>query len=164
MKTSRKSLLAVLLGLSFAGSATAADFTVTVEPNYPAAQAQAVYKPLLDYLSKATGQHFVLKTAGNYHVYWRDLRSGEPTDFAFEEAHFTDYRINHQRFTPLARVADPTRYVLLVDGSNQDGGANGHQCGDQYDAGRAEAVQQRNQDQAAGGGAGQVRGVDRVDA
>jgi len=124
MKASRKSLLAVLLGLSFAGSAAAADYTVTVEPNSPPAQAQAVYKPLLDYLSKATGQHFVLKTSGNYHVYWRDLRSGEPTDFAFEEAHFTDYRINRQRFTPLVRTIDPTKFVLLVDSSNAAGGAN----------------------------------------
>jgi hypothetical protein len=102
-----------------------ADYTVSVEPNYPAGQAQKVYKPLLDYLSKATGERFVLKTSGNYHVFWRDLRAATPVDFAFEEAHFTDYRVNHQRFTPLARVADPTKYVLLVDGSNQGGGANG---------------------------------------
>jgi hypothetical protein len=124
MKTSRNSLLAILLGISFAGSAGAADFSVTVEPNYPPAQAQQVYAPLLAYLSKATGQHFVLKTSANYHVYWRDLRGNADTDFAFEEAHFTDYRINRQRFTPLARTIEPTKFVLLVDSSNADGGAN----------------------------------------
>jgi hypothetical protein len=124
MKTSRKTILASLLVAFFAGSANAADYTVTVEPNYPPAQAEAVYKPLLAYLSKATGQHFILKTAGNYHVYWRDLRGATPTDFAFEEAHFTDYRINRQRFTPLVRVVDPTKFVLLVDSSNAAGGAN----------------------------------------
>ena len=100
MTISRKSVLASLLAMLFAGSAAAADYTVTVEPNYPPAQAQAVYKPLLAYLSKATGNNFILKTSGNYHVYWRDLRGATPTDFAFEEAHFTDYRINRQRFTP----------------------------------------------------------------
>jgi len=123
-KLRRNAAFALVFGL-LGGAAQAADYTVSVEPNYPAGQAQQVYKPLLDYLSKATGEHFVLKTSGNYHVFWRDLRAATPVDFAFEEAHFTDYRINHQRFTPLARVADPTRYVLLVDGSNQDGGANG---------------------------------------
>ena len=121
----RKTVFATVLALLFAGSAAAADYTVTVEPNYPPAQAQAVYKPLLDYLSKATGNRFILKTAGNYHVYWRDLRGSAPTDFAFEEAHFTDYRINRQRFTPLVRVLDPTKFTLLVDGSNADAGANG---------------------------------------
>jgi hypothetical protein len=124
MKIRLRTALASLLAVMFAGSAAAADYTVTVEPNYPPAQAQAVYKPLLDYLSKTTGNRFILKTAGNYHVYWRDLRSATPTDFAFEEAHFTDYRINRQRFTPLVRVVDPTKFVLLVDASNVAGGAN----------------------------------------
>jgi len=124
MKNARNSFLATLLGMLFAGSAAAADYTVTVEPNYPPAQAQQVYAPLLAYLSKATGQHFVLKTSANYHVYWRDLRGNVDTDFAFEEAHFTDYRINRQRFTPLVRTIDPTKFVLLVDSSNAAGGAN----------------------------------------
>ena len=125
MNIKRNSLYAMLLGLSFGGAANAADYTVTVEPNYPPAQAQQVYKPLLDYLSKSTGQRFILKTSGNYHVYWRDLRGNTATDFAFEEAHFTDYRINRQRFTPLVKTVDPTKFVLLVDSSNADGGSNG---------------------------------------
>jgi hypothetical protein len=125
MKTSHKSVIATVLALLFAGSAAAADYTVTVEPNYPPAQAQQVYAPLLAYLSKATGQHFILKTSGNYHVYWRDMRSNVPTDFAFEEAHFTDFRITRQRFTPLVRTVDPTKFVLLVDTGNVEGGANG---------------------------------------
>ena len=125
MKTSHKSVLAILFGVLFAGSAAAADYTVTVEPNYPPAQAQQVYAPLLAYLSKATGHRFLLKTSGNYHVYWRDMRSNAPTDFAFEEAHFTDYRINRQRFTPLVRTVDPTKFVLLVDAENEAGGSNG---------------------------------------
>jgi hypothetical protein len=125
MKTLRRTTFATVLSLLFAGAAAAADYTVTVEPNYPPAQAQAVYKPLLAYLSKATGHRFILKTSGNYHVYWRDMRGNVATDFAFEEAHFTDYRINRQRFTPLVRVVDPTKFVLLVDSSNEAGGANG---------------------------------------
>jgi len=120
-----KLAIATVFSMFLAGAANAVDFTVTVEPNYPPAQAQQVYKPLLAYLSKATGHRFVLKTAGNYHVYWRDMRSGAATDFAFEEAHFTDYRVNRQRFIPLVRVADPTKFVLLVDSSNEAGGANG---------------------------------------
>lgn len=122
----RKSFtLGLVLSLFTSAAAQAADFTVTVEPNYPPAQAQDVYRPLLAYLSKATGHRFILKTAGNYHVYWRDMRGGAATDFAFEEAHFTDYRANRQRFTPLVRVLDPTKFTLLVDSANADAGANG---------------------------------------
>ncbi len=125
MKKHAFSAVAFLFALVATGTAGAVDYTVSVEPNYPPAQAKQVYQPLLDYLSRTTGQHFVLRTSGNYHVFWRDLRAGTPVDFAFEEAHFTDYRINHQRFTPIARVADPTKFVLLVDDANTAAGSDG---------------------------------------
>jgi ABC-type phosphate/phosphonate transport system substrate-binding protein len=120
-----KSVALGALLLAVVNPAFAADYTVTVEPNYPAAQAREVYEPLLAYLGKATGHRFFLKTAANYHVYWRDMRANSPTDFAFEEAHFTDYRISHQKFTPLVRASDPTKFTLLVDSAMADGGAAG---------------------------------------
>jgi hypothetical protein len=125
MKSTSVLLGAILLGLFGARSASAANYTLTVEPNYPPAQATEVYEPLLAYLSKATGHTFSLKTTRNYHLHWRDLRAATPTDFAFEEAHFTDYRINRQNFTPLVRVADPTRFTLLVNTEMEAGGAQG---------------------------------------
>jgi len=105
--------------------ASAATYTLTVEPNYPPAQAQEVYKPLLDYLSKSTGQTFVLKIALNYHVHWRDMRSKAKVDFTFEEAHFTDYRAKRQRMIPLVRVVEPTKYTLLISDEMAAGGAQG---------------------------------------
>ena len=74
MKKHSVSAVAFLFAVFAASAATAADYTVSVEPNYPPAQAQQVYQPLLTYLSKATGLKFVLRTSGNYHVFWRDLR------------------------------------------------------------------------------------------
>ncbi|WP_146909633.1 phosphate/phosphite/phosphonate ABC transporter substrate-binding protein [Arenimonas daejeonensis] len=117
--------LAALVFSLLAAPSMAADYTLAVEPNYPPAQAQQVYKPLLDYLSRSTGHRFILKTATNYHVYWRDLRSNAKTDFAFEEAHFTDYRIDRLGFTPLVRVAEATRYTLLADAPVAEGGVPG---------------------------------------
>lgn len=114
-------LSALLLGLVSAPS-LAAEYTLAVEPNYPPAQAAQVYQPLLDYLSASTGHTFKLKAATNYHVYWRDLRSGAKTDFAFEEAHFVDYRANRLGFTPLVRVSEGTRFSLLADASLSEGG------------------------------------------
>jgi hypothetical protein len=121
---SKSAVLGALL-LLCAQAAGAADYTILVEPNYPPTQAREVYEPLLAYLAKQTGQRFFLKTTPNYHVYWRDMRANSPTDFAFEEAHFTDYRINRQKFTPLVRVADPTKFTLLVSDAMAEGGAAG---------------------------------------
>jgi hypothetical protein len=117
-----------LLGLVLALIVTpslAAEYTLAVEPNYPPAQAQEVYKPLLDYLSRTTGHTFKLKTATNYHVYWRDLRSNAKTDFAFEEAHFTGFRVDRLGFTPLVRTIESTRYTLLADAAVAEGGISG---------------------------------------
>jgi ABC-type phosphate/phosphonate transport system substrate-binding protein len=121
----RKIVLGAVLTLSLATPAIAADYTLSVEPNYPPAQAQQVYRPLLDYLGKSTGHRFILKPSANYHVFWRDMRTGVKVDFAFAEAHFTEYRINRQKFVPLARVAESTHFVLLADASRESGGTNG---------------------------------------
>ena len=119
-----KALAALALSMA-AMPAFAADYTLAVEPNYPPRVAQQVYKPLLDYLSRSTGHTFTLRTATNYHVYWRDLRSNAKTDFAFEEAHFTDYRIDRLGFRPLVRTVEGTKYLLLADAAVAEGGIPG---------------------------------------
>ncbi len=95
-------------------SAQAATYRLAVEPAYPPDQAAEVYKPLLDYLDRSTGQHFELVVARDYHAYWRDLVAAKPVDFAFEEAHFVSFRMRFQGFTPVARTAEPTIYALIA--------------------------------------------------
>ena len=119
-----QALAALVLAMA-AVPAAAADYTLAVEPNYPPRVAQQVYQPLLDYLSRSTGHSFTLRTATNYHVYWRDLRSNAKTDFAFEEAHFTDYRIDRLGFRPLVRTVEGTKYLLLADAAVAEGGVAG---------------------------------------
>ncbi|MCX7557183.1 PhnD/SsuA/transferrin family substrate-binding protein [Xanthomonadaceae bacterium JHOS43] len=111
---SRSVLYGMCLALLPLGSAEAANYRLAIEPSYPPDQAQEVYKPLLDYLSRTTGHRFQLVLARNYHAYWRDLRDNAPVDFAFDEAHFVDYRIQFNGFIPIARTAEPTIYALLA--------------------------------------------------
>lgn len=107
-------LCAVCLALSAGGKAQAANYRLAIEPAYPPEQAQEVYRPLLEYLNRTTGHRFQLVLARNYHAYWRDLRENTPVDFAFDEAHFVDYRIHNNNFIPVARTAEPTVYALLA--------------------------------------------------
>ncbi|HZP65605.1 MAG TPA: PhnD/SsuA/transferrin family substrate-binding protein [Rudaea sp.] len=104
------------------GRAIAADYTFTIEPDYPPERIQEIYKPLMDYLGKSTGQHFTLTPARNYHFYWRDIQAGAKADFAFDEAHLTDYRIQHGHYEPLVRTAEKTSYTLVT---NLEGGNKG---------------------------------------
>lgn len=96
-----------------AGSVSAAEYTFAVEPSYTADKAQEVYKPLIDYLAKATGEKFTLVASKNYHFYWSDLRANKNWSFVFDEAHFTDYRIKRFNYQPLVRTAENASYVLL---------------------------------------------------
>lgn len=122
--------LSIVIALFFwATPASAAQYTVTVDPSYPAAQAQEIYKPLMAYLGKSTGHTFTLKTSNNYHSYWRDILANTPIDFSFEEAPFADFRAKHYGFVPLVRVAEPTQFSLLVSPENAGAGPQGLMSG-----------------------------------
>jgi hypothetical protein len=117
-----------MLALAVIGFATglkAQEYTFVVEPGYPPDRAQEVYRPLVEYLAKATGYRFKLVTPRNYHFHWRDVRNNKPVDFAFEEAHLVDYRINRHGFVPLARTAERTSYTLLADVDRAERGLDG---------------------------------------
>ncbi|MGA9334282.1 MAG: PhnD/SsuA/transferrin family substrate-binding protein [Rudaea sp.] len=111
-----------IIAAFFCNAAIAAEYTFRIEPAFPPNRVEEIYAPLLKYLDKSTGQHFKLVAARNYHYYWRDITNGTKTDFAFDEAHLTDYRIQHQHFVPLARTAESTGYTLV---SNIDIGNKG---------------------------------------
>lgn len=121
-------LCAVFIALTAMLASTvvaAQEYTIVVEPGFPPDRAQEVYKPLVDYLSKATGFQFKLVTPRNYHFHWRDIRNNKPVDFAFEEAHLVDYRINRLGFVPLARSAQRTSYTLLANVDYAENGLDG---------------------------------------
>lgn len=107
-------LLGVMLALAN-GPLHAAEYRFTPEPIYPPDAAREIYKPLLDYLSKETGDTFVLVTASNYSSYWRNILQPGATDFSYDEAHFADYRIQRSGFVPLVRTAERTSYALMAN-------------------------------------------------
>lgn len=122
---SHRLLPCLLLLATFCRPAAATDFTISVEPSYPAAQADEIYQPLLAYLGKSTGHHFVLQYPSNYHSLWRDIRANTPIDFTFEEAQFTDYRAQRFGFEPLARTVEPTVYSLIATPEVAERGLSG---------------------------------------
>ncbi len=102
-----------LMGLSSVDALSAAEYNFAVEPTYTPERAREVYQPLMDYLSKATGEQFSLVVARNYAFYWNDLRNRKDLHFVFDEAHFTDFRIQRFGYEPLAKSSIPTSYSLL---------------------------------------------------
>lgn len=120
--TTASRLLVLAVGLIFSDGAFAAKYTFRIEPALPPERLQEIYAPLMTYLGKSTGDQFVIEPARNYHFYWRDLQAGAKTDFAFDEAHFTAYRIQTAHFQPLVRTSEGGSYTLV---SNIDIGKKG---------------------------------------
>lgn len=115
---SKTSLRAVTLGLALMGMSTAdtllaAEYNFAVEPTYTPERAREVYEPLISYLSKATGEQFKLVIARNYAFYWNDIRNRKDLHFVFDEAHFTDFRIQRFGYVPLVKSSIPSSYSLL---------------------------------------------------
>ena len=125
MSLRSRACTALVLCAALWQTASAADFKIGIEPSYPRDQAQEIYKPLLEYLKKTTGHNFILVVPRNYHFLWRDLRQNAPLDFAFEEAHFVDYRVKRHGFQPLVRTIEPTNYTLLAQPDLAENGLNG---------------------------------------
>lgn len=106
----------LLAGLVAGVSATAqgANYTLTVEPNFPAAQVREVYGPLVAYLNRTTGHRFTVRSAANFNEHWRELRSGAKTEFVFEEGHFFDYRHKRSGAIGIARTQENSAFVIAV--------------------------------------------------
>lgn len=102
-----------LIGLTAADALLAAEYNFAVEPTYTPERAREVYEPLIAYLNKATNEEFKLVVARNYAFYWNDIRNRKDLHFIFDEAHFTDFRIQRFGYVPLAKSSIPSSYSLL---------------------------------------------------
>lgn len=111
--------------LCAAGAAGADDYRVSIEPEFPPGQAEEIYTPLMAYLSRETGHTFTLEVPRNYHLMWRDMRKGEAIDFTFEDAPFTDFRVQRQGFVPLARIATASAFSLIAMPETAERGLDG---------------------------------------
>lgn len=109
-------LLPLLLSLQFVPSIVNA-FDFAVMPVRSQAKTEELYKPLMAYLSKATGKKIKLKSYNNFVNYWQDMRTGK-FDFALDAAHFVDYRVKTQENQVLVKIKDQVSFSLVSTEAN----------------------------------------------
>jgi hypothetical protein len=86
-------LAGLLLAPVTPASAQERAYQLQVHPVFPPDQAELVFRPLVDYLSSATGHSFELQTSRDFHRHWLDLRRGGQPDLILEDAHLIALRI-----------------------------------------------------------------------
>lgn len=104
----------VLSGLFCAGGATAAEsYTFAVVPQFEQRKLFAVWKPVVDELSKRTGLNITLSTALSIPSFEQELENG-----SFDLVYTNPYHIlkayERQGYRPLVRDAAPLRGILVV--------------------------------------------------
>ena len=114
-------MFAAVVGLALSASTPGAEYNFAVEPTYTPERAKEVYEPLIAYLNKSTGHTFKLVVARNYAFYWNDLRKRTDLHFVFDEAHFTDFRIQRSNYEPLVKSSIPSSYSLLTQENIEEG-------------------------------------------
>ena len=112
----RQMLIPVLFILQLAPTlVNALDFAIM--PVRSKAKTEELYKPLMVYLSKKTGQKINLKAYNNFVNYWQDMRTGK-FDFALDAAHFVDYRVKTQDNQVLVKIRDQVSFSLVSTEAN----------------------------------------------
>lgn len=82
-------------------------------PRESSEEAVRVYQPLIDYLSKVTGKHIVLKYPRTWGVYRTEMINGR-YDLVFDGPHFNGYRAEKLHHTVLAKLSDAREFVIVA--------------------------------------------------
>jgi ABC-type phosphate/phosphonate transport system substrate-binding protein len=113
MITQRCLIFALLSFLISFAPVNAANYLLTVQPVFPPEEAKKAYKPLADFLTKATGDTIYFEPALNFVSYWESMKKGG-FDLVLGPAHFTDYRVKRQNYTVLAKFPDVVSFTLVT--------------------------------------------------
>lgn len=106
-------LLGVLL-LSLALPASAAvEYIFSAPPRGPADKEAAVYGPIAEYLSQATGKKITYRHPGNWLTYQADMQKGA-YDIVFDGPHFASWRIARTQHEPLAKLPGKLAFTVMV--------------------------------------------------
>ncbi|GAB4298151.1 MAG: hypothetical protein Kow0096_16650 [Thiohalomonadaceae bacterium] len=92
----------------------AAELTFAVHPVLPPSRTVEVYQPLVNYLSKATGQKIRLVTNTNFLTHWQAMKR-DKYDLILDGPHFTDYRAKRMGYTVLAKLPEVVSYTLAAN-------------------------------------------------
>ncbi|HSH42661.1 MAG TPA: PhnD/SsuA/transferrin family substrate-binding protein [Arenicellales bacterium] len=105
--------LAVLLLGGICVQAPAAVFELGGSPVADRELSRALYQPIMELLSRETGETFVYVHSDTPIEYRAAMQSGR-FHLAWDDAHFASWRIDMRNHAPLVRINRETRFVAIV--------------------------------------------------
>lgn len=92
-------------------------WTFSAPPRGTQAEEEALYQPVVAYLSRVTGKRVVYRYAPNWLVYSRDMALGQ-YDMVFDGPHFNSWRQARLQHTPILKL--PEDFVFVVVSRKDD--------------------------------------------
>jgi ABC-type phosphate/phosphonate transport system substrate-binding protein len=111
-------LMVLSLMTVFSTASLAKEYVFSAPPRGPAVKEAAVYKPIADYLSRATGKTIVYKHPDNWLNYQNQMQKGN-YDLVFDGPHFIGWRMDKVQHQPLARLPGKLSFVIFVKDDNK---------------------------------------------
>ncbi|MFP5349369.1 MAG: phosphate/phosphite/phosphonate ABC transporter substrate-binding protein [Gammaproteobacteria bacterium] len=87
------------------------DLIFSAPPRGAYAEEVAIYQPIVEYLSRVTGQKFRYQYSDNWLTYSKDMTSGA-YDLVFDGPAFNGWRMTRMQHTPLIKL--PEEFVFVV--------------------------------------------------
>lgn len=94
------------------------EYVLSAAPREDAAEAERIYGPVAEYLSKVLEKKVVYKYPGNWGVY-QGLMQKNAYDIVFDGAHFNSWRIDRAQHNVLVKAAGDHVFVVLVKKDNE---------------------------------------------
>lgn len=93
------------------------DFVFSAPPRGAYAEEVAIYQPIVEYLSKVTGQTFRYQYSDNWLTYSKDMTSGG-YDLVFDGPAFNGWRMTRMQHTPLIKLPEDFVFVVVTRKDN----------------------------------------------
>lgn len=115
----RVMLVVVVMSMTLAGVARAADLILSAPPRESPEAARKLYAPLAALLTRTLGRPVRYEYPGSWFKYQQDMREGR-LDIVFDGPHFVSWRIAHLDHHPLVRLPGKLRFLLLTRADNEN--------------------------------------------
>lgn len=121
MSTLRLKFCAIACLLFMAPASAFSEYVFTAPPRETRERGMEIYKPIADYLTRATGEVFIYQHPGSWEAYSDAMKRGE-YDLVFDGPHFVSWRIAHVDHQAIVKL--PQLHIWRVISRRGDASVN----------------------------------------
>lgn len=118
VKAFTECILIVILTAGLLPLSASADLDLAIQPARSEKDTREVYKTLVDYIARVTGQNVVVHTSRDFSEYWVKQKGNNPFEIIIDNAFFTDFRNERKGWISLAKVPGLVSYSLVTTAEN----------------------------------------------